>query len=736
MPLLRRSRRLSTVSHRTNRSIDVLVRGAATALLALGLGACADVTTAPVPEPLAPSGPDQTVTGASITEIFVTTGESPEYGDARAINNAGQATGASIRQTGPTDYRPYRWTPGAGTVRLTGVFGGTAYGNDINDAGVIVGAGVVNFNDGLRAFRGTGTTMVNLGMLPGAGNEGNVRAWAINASGQVVGESKVDGNFGPGVSHAVLWSPSNVIQDLGTLGGNQSSAKDINASGQVIGTSTLAGDAVTHFFIWSAGTGMQDLTTQLGALTSVIAINDAGQIAGDYTTASGATHAFLYTPGSGLKDLGTLGGASSKATGLNNNGQVVGASTTADGATHAFLWTPSDGMEDVTAITGVPDVRRLNDNLQTLSGGNGQFFAGRDVKLVQLQVASNAAPVARFTWSCDGLTCTIDGSMSSDDKGIVSYDWDLNKYPDPLASGAKTTVTYPHDGNRNVKLTVRDASGLTHSVTQTLPIGSGSPGNQPPVAQFTSACTNLACTFDAGSSTDDVGIVNRSWSFGDGSTAGNEAKPGHTYAAPGTYTVTLTVTDGGGLTSTVTKQRIVTSQPSSVPVAAFTWSCDGLTCILDASSSSDDEAIRTWDWNLDKYPDGSASGYSKLTVTYPHSGTRNVTLTVRDEDGNSNSVTKQLTISDAPPPPPVDAAPVARFTWSCPTLTCSFDATTSSDDNGIVSYSWDMNKYPDPYTTGATPTVLYPHTSTRNVTLTVTDAKGQTNSVTQQITVP
>ena len=175
-----------------------------------------------------------------------------------------------------------------------------------------------------------------------------------------------------------------------------------------------------------------------------------------------------------------------------------------------------------------------------------------------------------------------------------------------------------------------------------------------------------------------------------------------------------------------------TTPPSAAPVARFTWSCEGLTCDFDGRSSSDDNGIVSYRWDLNKYPDGSATGATVRGV-YPHSGTRNVTLTVTDANGQTNSVTKTITLSEAPA---ADAPPVARFTWSCPTLTCSFDATTSSDDNGIVSYSWDMNKYPDPYTTGATPTVLYPHTSTRNVTLTVTDAKGQTNSVTQQITVP
>jgi PKD repeat protein len=84
--------------------------------------------------------------------------------------------------------------------------------------------------------------------------------------------------------------------------------------------------------------------------------------------------------------------------------------------------------------------------------------------------------------------------------------------------------------------------------------------------------------------------------------------------------------------------------------------------------------------------------------------------------------------------PAPDAAPVAQFTWSCTSLTCTFDASTSTDDVGIASYAWDLNKYPGGSATGMKVTTSYPHTGTRDVTLTVTDTKGQRTSVTKTIT--
>jgi PKD repeat protein len=81
---------------------------------------------------------------------------------------------------------------------------------------------------------------------------------------------------------------------------------------------------------------------------------------------------------------------------------------------------------------------------------------------------SNQAPVADFTVSCEAnFACTLDARGSTDDQGIVAWEWDLGRFPDPTASGSLLTVVYPHEGPRTVTLTVRDASGLTSSKTRT-----------------------------------------------------------------------------------------------------------------------------------------------------------------------------------------------------------------------------------------------------------------------------
>jgi PKD repeat protein len=97
---------------------------------------------------------------------------------------------------------------------------------------------------------------------------------------------------------------------------------------------------------------------------------------------------------------------------------------------------------------------------------------------------------------------------------------------------------------------------------------SGQAVPQPPVAAFTSTTNNLAASLDGSGSNDpDGSITGYAWNFGD-STTGTGVSPTHTYAAGGTYNVTLTVTDNGGLTGTVTHPVTVTAPPQGGVVAA------------------------------------------------------------------------------------------------------------------------------------------------------------------------
>lgn len=85
-----------------------------------------------------------------------------------------------------------------------------------------------------------------------------------------------------------------------------------------------------------------------------------------------------------------------------------------------------------------------------------------------------------------------------------------------------------------------------------------------PTAAFTNHTAALAATFDGSGSTaiSPATISSYSWTFGDGGT-GTGATPSHTYAAAGTYNVTLTVTDSNGKTGSIT-QSVEVRAPSGV----------------------------------------------------------------------------------------------------------------------------------------------------------------------------
>jgi PKD repeat protein len=272
---------------------------------------------------------------------------------------------------------------------------------------------------------------------------------------------------------------------------------------------------------------------------------------------------------------------------------------------------------------------------------NRLLFTGFIVATPDLQ-----PPVARFTASCSDLICTLDGRSSTDDVGIVTFVWDLGRFPNPLATGAIVGAAYPHEGPRTVTLTVTDGAGLRSSTTQTFEVGGP---NQPPTASFTASCNGLTCIFDGNASRDDIDITTQSWNFGDGSTlGGNQSVTTHTYAVGGRYTVSLTVGDAGALTNTTTRTVTVTPPasppPNQPPVADFAVSCGAnFTCTLDARLSTDDQGIVSSDWNLGKFPDPLASG-SVVTVVYPHGGPRTVTVTVRDAGGLTSSKTKTFDV--------------------------------------------------------------------------------------------
>ena len=121
--------------------------------------------------------------------------------------------------------------------------------------------------------------------------------------------------------------------------------------------------------------------------------------------------------------------------------------------------------------------------------------------------------------------------------------------------GGSATAFHPEAYVSNYATTTSDHYPVLARYNFTL---GGGGGNQAPTAAFTHSCTNLACTFTDGSTDADGTVTSRSWTFGDGQTS-TATNPSVTYASAGTYPVSLTVTDNGGVTNTTTQNVTVTT---------------------------------------------------------------------------------------------------------------------------------------------------------------------------------
>lgn len=225
------------------------------------------------------------------------------------------------------------------------------------------------------------------------------------------------------------------------------------------------------------------------------------------------------------------------------------------------------------------------------------------------------------------------------------------------ATSGGRSATVPKGGENRFFVRAVDAAGNVSASNTVFAPGDSNPA---PTAVIDYEAIGLATAFDASGSTDDGTLDRYTWDFGDGTSAtGMTAE--HTYAADGTYTVTLTVTDDQGATGTATQEVTVAATPNEEPVAEFTTSVVELAVSVDGSGSSDaDGQIVSYEWDFGD--GGSATGVS-VEHAYAADGTYRVTLTVTDDQGATGTSTQDVSVDATGDP--VTATVIERnASWS------------------------------------------------------------------------
>jgi PKD repeat protein len=233
------------------------------------------------------------------------------------------------------------------------------------------------------------------------------------------------------------------------------------------------------------------------------------------------------------------------------------------GSIASYLWEFGNGRT-ASGMTASTFYSTRGTYTAKLTVTNDRGMSNSTTKTIQISGVQN--PSASFTASPTtvgvGERVNVDASASQPapggDRFLIKYDWTWGD--GRTSEGVRQSHTYSQAGAYTITLTVADNTGRTGTSTQNVTVGTG----QLPVANFTSSPTNprpgSVVSFDATLSVAPPArtIVRYEWNFGDNSPvlAGNEPRPSHTYANPGTYVVTLTVVDSSTARSVAVSKNV------------------------------------------------------------------------------------------------------------------------------------------------------------------------------------
>ena len=309
-------------------------------------------------------------------------------------------------------------------------------------------------------------------------------------------------------------------------------------------------------------------------------------------------------------------------------------------------------------------------------------------------------------------------------------------------------------GGQATAIVTAPVSGSTGNITLTAtPVGTdggnqrghtlqilASPSNTTaPTAAFTYSPTTpdvgQTVTFDASTTRDENTVCSSCtffWDFGgDGTATGTIAT--HAFSSGGSFIVRLTATDTGG-TSNTTQQTVSVTAPS-IPTSV-SISSSPATPIAGQPATFTASATPATNHRIVSYQfvwgDGNSNTQNSNIIqhTYSQSGSYLLSLTVRDDLGQSTTINQVITVS---------SGLTASFTTSISGTTVTFTATaTSMVASTITDYAWDFNN-DGTYDTNGSSNITsndFGASGSYTVKLRVTDSRGVTQTATNTVVIP
>ena len=334
-------------------------------------------------------------------------------------------------------------------------------------------------------------------------------------------------------------------------------------------------------------------------------------------------------------------------------------------------------------------------------------------------ITVGAKPTAGFTFSTP-TPCTTPITISFTNTSTPSSSTSSWNFGDGGTSTQQNpSHGYAAAGNYTVTLIVSN-NGCTDTVTHQVTIATN-PFNANFTASPTSGCMSLTVTFNDLSSPNPNSW---SWNFGDGF-ASNAQNPTHVYTTPGTYTVSLTATNTSQCTNTKTLNNYITVY--ALPAVTFSGSpLSACHAPLTVNFSCNVANAVSWQWS---FGDGGTSNAQNPSHTYTANGIYNVTLTITDNHGCSNSLSKIGYVKISPPVPSFIESPPS----GCFPLPVQF-TDSSSTISYLTGWTWSFGDG-SPVNHQQNPNHTYSDTGVYIVTLTVTDSAGCTGTATDTVEV-